>query len=440
MYLVAIKMDWRPGTSCGVSRTLFGIGRPGYAGIKLLYRLLNPLGFFAFKMGRLRGGPSRTGAQGAYLAHSTRCRLLRASHPPQMRRIQVTQGGARKRVECPEQATARRMGQIAVLRSRLEKQPADLRRNPRDLGVGTLMRHAARHPSGSALLLVLFAIILLTGLITATVAFVSNDVDEYGVLNKEFRARQLAESGLAFGIDPQVTNQDRALLDQKMPDQGAFHVLISSESTKLNINFILQSGRDDLLTNLFVRWGVAPKTADAAVEGLHNYLSKPLSTQPASGDANTLQAAAQNQTLFGAVAEMSLVPEFGAVMRKQPDWANFFTIWGDGKLDVNLADADAIALITGVSAATADKFVKYRWGFDGKPYTADDRIYNSMDEVRAGLGMSAEQFQLVQDFLSLTSSVDRIESTGTIAGYQKQIVVVTSRDTLPITYLSWQEK
>ena len=53
---------------------------------------------------------------------------------------------------------------------------------------------------GSALLLVLFAIILLTGLITATVGFVKNDVDEYGALNKEFRARQLAESGMAFGI------------------------------------------------------------------------------------------------------------------------------------------------------------------------------------------------------------------------------------------------
>ena len=31
----------------------------------LVYRLLNPLNFVAFKMGRLRGGPSRTGAQGA---------------------------------------------------------------------------------------------------------------------------------------------------------------------------------------------------------------------------------------------------------------------------------------------------------------------------------------------------------------------------------------
>ena len=31
----------------------------------IVYRLLNPLGFVAFKMGRLRGGPSRTGAKGA---------------------------------------------------------------------------------------------------------------------------------------------------------------------------------------------------------------------------------------------------------------------------------------------------------------------------------------------------------------------------------------
>lgn len=312
-------------------------------------------------------------------------------------------------------------------------------------GLGTRARYR-----GSALLLVLFAIILLTGLVTATVGFVKNDVDEYGALNKAFRARQLAESGLAFGIDPQVQNQDRALLDQKMPDGGQFHVLISSESTKLNINFLMQNGRDDLLTNLFIRWGVAPKVADVAVEGLRNYLSKPINNQPvavsvapvagstpsATGSSQVLELATQ----FSSVAEMSVVPEFAPVMKKQPGWMNFFTVWGDGKIDVNLADADTIALVTGVSPATADQVVKYRWGFDGKPFTMDDRLYTTMEEVRGGLGMGPEQFQLVQDLLSLTSAVDRIESTGIIAGYEKQIVVVTTRNTVPIIYLSWQEK
>src|SRR5215472_2889624 len=94
---------------------------------------------------------------------------------------------------------------------------------------------------GSALLLVLFTIILLTGLITATVGFLKNDVDEYGARNKEFRARQLAESGLAFGMHPMVNAEDRSLLEQKAEDGGSFHVSIVSESARLNINFLLQS-------------------------------------------------------------------------------------------------------------------------------------------------------------------------------------------------------
>jgi general secretion pathway protein K len=296
--------------------------------------------------------------------------------------------------------------------------------------------HPNAHARASALLLVLFAIILLTGLISATVSFLKNDVDEYAARNKEFRARQLAESGLAFGTHPMVSDQDSSLLEQKAKDGGTFRVLITSESTKLNINSILQSGRDYLLENLFARWGVEPKAAKAAVEGMHKFLINPARPQ-------MLQVNSQRQPSeveFRAVEEMSLVPEFAPVMKKQPDWMNFFTVWGDGKLDVNLAEVDMIELVTGVTAATAQKFVKYRWGPDGKPSTLDDRVYNSMDEVRAALGMSAEQFQLVQDLLSLKSAVDRIESTGTIAGYKKTVSVVADRNTTPIRYFAWQER
>src|SRR6516225_264456 len=125
-----------------------------------------------------------------------------------------------------------------------------------------------RPAEGSALLLVLFAIILLSGLITATVGFLKNDVDEYGARNKEFRARQLAESGLAFGTHPMVKNEDRSLLEQKAEDGGMFRVSIASESTRLNINALLQSGHEDLLETLFARWGVGARAAKAAVEGM----------------------------------------------------------------------------------------------------------------------------------------------------------------------------
>jgi general secretion pathway protein K len=315
---------------------------------------------------------------------------------------------------------------------------------------------------GSALLLVLFAIVLLSGLIIATVGFVKNGVDEYAARNKEFRSRQLAESGLAFGLNPQIQNEDRNLLEQRAPDGGMFRVAISSESTKLNINYLLRSNRDDILSKLFMRWGVASKIASEAVAGLHDYM-----TGPANADQQTaqlqqqLQQAPQQQQQqqtpqqqtadnsqplmpvtrqFQAVEEMSLVPEFAPVMDKQPDWKNSFTIWGDGKIDVNLADADMIELIASVTHAQADQFVKYRWGPDGIPFTQDDRVYRTADEVRAGLGLSQAQFQLVQGLLSLNSAVDRIESTGIIAGYEKKVVVVASRNSTPMRYLSWQER
>jgi hypothetical protein len=53
--------------------------------------------------------------------------------------------------------------------------------------------------------------------------------------------------------------------------------------------------------------------------------------------------------------------------------------------------------------------------------------------------MSPEQFQLVQNYLTLDSEIDRIESTGIIAGYEKKIVVVMNRNQIPTSYLSWQE-
>jgi general secretion pathway protein K len=322
-----------------------------------------------------------------------------------------------------------------------------------------------RTVSGSALLLVLFAIVLLSGMIIATVAFVKNGVDEYGARNKEFRARQLAESGVAYGLNPQIQNEDRNLLEQKASDGGKFRVFISSESTKLNINFILRSNHDEILERLFSKWGVPLKRAKDAIAGLHDYMAGPLTpdekaqalqqkaqqpptqaapssegqpVQPSNGD-NTSQLLPVTRE-FQAVDEMSLVPEFAPVMEKQPDWKNYFTIWGDGKIDVNLADAEILELVASVTHAQADHFIKYRWGPDGLPYTQDDRVYRTPDEVRAGLGLTTGQFQIVEGLLSLNSAVDRIESKGIIAGYEKNVVVIASRNSTPMRYLSWQER
>src|SRR6202162_2870630 len=106
--------------------------RHGQGASKLVYRLLNPLSFVAFKMGRLRGGPSRTGAKGAYQDRYVTDEQ-RSSRPIFNATLRAAASWLFFRV-----ARSTVMIQIAALRSRLEKQPTDLRRSSRDLGDGTL--------------------------------------------------------------------------------------------------------------------------------------------------------------------------------------------------------------------------------------------------------------------------------------------------------------
>jgi hypothetical protein len=142
---------------------------------------------------------------------------------------------------------------------------------------------------------------------------------------------------------------------------------------------------------------------------------------------------------FRSVEEMSLVPEFAPVAAAEPDWTKYFTVWSDGTINVNAADADVIALVTGVTPEQAKHFVQHRWGRDGIPDTADDIPYVTMDQVRTELGMSSQQFQLVQNLLSINSTVDRVVSKGIINGYTDTLTVIAKRNSVPLAYLVWQE-
>ena len=318
----------------------------------------------------------------------------------------------------------------------------------------------------SALLLVLFTILLVSSLVVSVITFLKSSVDEYSAFNHQFRARQLAQSGLAFGLNPQTDNIDRSLLNQRSADGGEFQVTITSESTRLNVNFLLQNDRDDVLQTLFRRWGVETNAALAAVQGLRNWVTAGGSVpdqgsnqaqemeqqqqqqqqeqqsgagQNGGGTQNPQQPQLQLVRPFRSVEEMSLIPEFAPVAAAEPDWTKYFTVWSDGTINVNAADADVIALVTGVTPEQAKHFVQHRLGRDGIPYTADDTPYVTMDQVRTELGMTPQQFQLVQNLLSINSTVDRVVSKGIINGYTDTLTVIARRNSVPIAYMVWQE-
>src|SRR6201985_5540 len=261
--------------------------------------------------------------------------------------------------------------------------------------------------SGSALLLVLFTLLLISGLVLSALTFLESGVEDYGALNHQFRARQLASSGLAFGLNPQISNQDSPLLNQKFKPNGEFHVVITSESTKLNVNSLLEQGRDDILQTLFLQWNVPLDAVNEVINGLKKWTNGNQEVQPVgsnlpqaapaqqagvqSGQLPGVQTGQQQQGIqlvrpFMAVSEMAEVTGFNAVIEAKPNWADYFTVWSDGTIDVNLADPSMISLVTGVTLAQATQFVRNIWGPDGIPFTSDDRPYQNMDDVMLHLG------------------------------------------------------
>jgi hypothetical protein len=137
-----------------------------------------------------------------------------------------------------------------------------------------------------------------------------------------------------------------------------------------------------------------------------------------------------------AVEQMSLVPELKPVMDAQPLWADYFTVWTDGKIDVNEATADQIELLTAVPSAQADEFIKHRKGvreIDG------EQPYTDLSHVQAVLGLCIAQFELVGPLLVLTSALDRIESRGSSGRYVSTLTLVANRKSSPPQYLLWRE-
>jgi general secretion pathway protein K len=296
---------------------------------------------------------------------------------------------------------------------------------------------------GSALLLVLVAIILLSVVILGVALMVEFDLDENVVWAKDFQARQWAESGIALGQHPQVEAHD-PVLKQEINSNERFEVIVSSENSRLNINFLLAKKETALLRRLFEAWGLSDKEARGLTDCLQDWVDR--------DDLKSLNGAerrdyqdrdildAPTNRPFRSLDEMTVVFGMNKLMELKPDWRDSFTIWGDGRIDVNHATAETLRYICNIPLNQAQGFVKRRSGPDNKIETDDDLKFTDMEAVRQALGMGQEVFNSIQDKITLDESVRRIESTGWAGHHHHTVFAVVQRNTSPPQYWHWEEK
>jgi hypothetical protein len=301
----------------------------------------------------------------------------------------------------------------------------------------TVIAIRRRSQQGSSLMLVFGLIAMLTYLVFSTFRVVVSDVEFSIARKKGFRCRYLAESGLNLAMNPAVQRWDRALLNQTFGEDGyeKFETRIRGEGGKININTIILAARDDnkFVSDVFLRLGV---TDDDMRRDLIARMVDWVDADDAYVENGMEKEQYEKLGIFGYpfdrpfynLDEVLLVPGFEAIAQARPNWRDIFTIYSQGKIDLNEASALVISVATGVSEEDAQKLVESRWGDDKSEDTEDDANAKIQD-VTQGLylaGVPQADAETLSAYFTTNDTTTRIESVGTVGDFRKRIVMVVN--------------
>ena len=102
-----------------------------------------------------------------------------------------------------------------------------------------------------------------------------------------------------------------------------------------------------------------------------------------------------------------------------------FSIWAQGRLDLNEAKADAIAAVVAVDPSVAEQFVRVRAGADGIAGTLDDRRFLTVPEALGVLQVAPQQMAGLDALLTVDGKTRRVESVGHFGDYHKKVVLIS---------------
>ncbi|MCS7062552.1 MAG: general secretion pathway protein GspK [Methylacidiphilales bacterium] len=308
--------------------------------------------------------------------------------------------------------------------------------------------------SGVALLLVIWAVAIMSITVLGIVRLIEFNLDDESSRNIEFRARQLAESGLSVGLHPDIKPGD-PLLQQTFGPNESFTVTIQAETSKININKVLleqaataeeQFSQSNILVDLFASWEVPAMTALSIIACLKDWVDSDSLKNINGAEAPDYQARGlpvePTNRPFTSVDEMEFVMGIEELNAYNPNWKEAFTVFGDGKIDVNEAPADVLALIFDLPQEQIDSFIRLRLGPDQTPHTKDDLRFNNIEELKSVLYIPTnppQKYQQILNRITFNSTVWRIESEGIVNNNSKRILLIAQREQRPPVWLAWKE-
>jgi hypothetical protein len=298
---------------------------------------------------------------------------------------------------------------------------------------------------GSALMLMIWAILVMSITVISVVEYIRQSTLEATQAAYQFRALHLAESGLAVGLHPSVRRGD-IVLKQKVGTDSGFDVVINYEGARIPINFATDDRLRLAIYNLFIYWQLNAEEAGIASDSLADWIDNDNEARANGAEESYYQNlgifdSPRNQG-FLRVDEMLLVRGMDAVDRMKPNWREFFSVYGEGQIDLRTVFKDVVLAITGSSENDVNRFIRERDGADGIPGTEDDRRIRGEENYQL-LGLSGDKLEALRPILNEEDiSLRRITSVGWVGDKRAEIIIVTryNRETGAMTYLGRMEE
>ncbi len=296
----------------------------------------------------------------------------------------------------------------------------------------------------SVLLIVLWALILLSAAVFAWAKVIQQDIQISGQENREVEARAMAHSGLAIALHPLVSKKT-PLLEEDIGEGMSYRVTMVSEGGKLNINWLL-TGEDPRKLELFKQWLATMdldfKEREIFLDCLLDYIDgdndKRLNGVEDKDDYHPANRPLQSIEEISQIANAEL-------LTSKPGWKEQLTIHSQGPIDITAANENILRLIPGIGELQMQRFLQYRRGPDKVDGTIDDPLddpksqIKTMQQIFSYLGLSAKQGQDIGGLVGFKDPTMHITSEGTSAKLVRQVEVVARKGgSNPVIY-SWKE-
>ncbi len=292
---------------------------------------------------------------------------------------------------------------------------------------------------GSALVLVLFALFLLSAAVIGWAKWLQHDIALSGEANRNVEARAMAHSGVAMALNPAISIESPQL-EREFGTQLGYKVTMVGEGGKLNIRWVLEgNGANAARIELFKTWlehmGLDFQEREAFVDCLLDYTDAD-DVKRLNGAENEPGYLPPNRPLE-SIEEIERVRGSEALTNK-PGWKESLTLYSNGPIDISSASAEILRALPGIGDARIQQFLIVRAGKDGIDGTADDPKLTSA-QMQSYLGVDGSRPNKLSGLITPKDPMMRITSVGHSGNVVRQLDVVAAKGALNPPIKLWQE-